>query len=174
MEHPFKALGVSNKETLMETNKYLVPSFIRPLTTMVSIIFLCQSVYEMLHASPFMSFFFILLSLVVYIIYRHSLISIVNRYMQMMKGYMHTEDMVYQLSFLEDNICLSFSGTDIYTNIPYSDVNKIFETKNLYLMKAKSGTPVIITKGSLSNISKEDLKEFLTKKCINVKKIKLK
>ncbi len=173
MEHSFEAVGVSNKETLMETNKYLLPGFIRPLTTITIIIFLCQSVYEMLHASPIMSIFFILLSFLVYTIYRHSLISIASRYMQIMKGYMHTENMVYQLSFVEDYLCVSISGTDICTRIPYSDFNKIFETKNLYIMKTRPGNPVIITKQSLSNISKEDWKNFLIKKCINVRKIKL-
>lgn len=174
MEHLFEAVGISNKESIMETKKYLLPGFIRPLTTMISIIFLCQSVYEMLHASPFMSFFFILLAILVYIIYRRSLITIVNHYMQMMKGYMHTENMVYQLNFVEDYLCVSISDTDICTRIPYSDFIKIFETKNLYLMKTKSGSPVIITKQSLSNISKKHWKEFLMKKCINIKKFKLK
>lgn len=173
MDHSFEAIGVSNKETIKETKKYLLPGFIRPMMTMMSIVFLCQSIYEMLHTSIFMSIFFILLSLLVYIIYRHSLILIVNRYMQSMKGYMHTENMIYQLRFDDEYLCVSINEADINIKIPYSDFVKITETKNLYLMKTKAGNPVIITKHSLSNVSKKDLKEFLKKKCTNVKKIML-
>lgn len=173
MDYSFEAIGVSNKETLMETKNHLLPGFIRPMMTMTSIAFLCQSIYEMIHASIFMSIFFILLALLVYIIYRHGLISTVNRYIQSMKGYMHTENMVYQLKFDDEYLCVSINEADINIQIPYSDFVKIIETKNLYLMKTKAGNPVIITKHSLSNVSKEDLKEFLKKKCTNVKKIKL-
>lgn len=173
MNHSFKAIGVSNKETVMETKKHLLPDFIHPMMTMMSIIFLCLSIYEMLYASIFISIFFILLALLVYIIYRHNLISMVNRYMQCMKGYMHTENMVYQIRFDDEYLCVSIIEEDINIKIPYSDFVKIVETKNLYLMKTKAGNPVIITKLSLSNVLKEDFKEFLKKKCTNVKKIKL-
>ncbi|MDW2797693.1 YcxB family protein [Clostridium boliviensis] len=173
MHHTFEAIGVSNKETLMETKKYLLPGFICPMMTITSIVFLCQSIYEILHASTFMSIFFIFLALLVYLIYRHKLISIVNRYMQSMKGYMHTENMVYKLRFDDEYLCVSINEADINIQIPYSDFVKIIETENHYFMKTKAGNPVIITKHSLSNVSKENLKIFLKKKCTNVKKIKL-
>jgi len=84
-----------------------------------------------------------------------------------MKGYMHTENMIYQLRFDDEYLCVSINEADINIKIPYSDFVKIIETKNLYLMKTKAGNPVIITKRSLSNVSKKDLKEFLKKKCTN-------
>ena len=173
MEYSFEATGVSNKETIMEIKKYLLPSFIHSMTIMIIIIFLFQSIYEMLYSSTFMSIFFILLALLLYILYRCFLVLLVNRYMQSMKGYMHTDNLVYHLSFNDEYLSVSIYEGKIYTRIPYSNFVKIIETKNLYIMKTNAGNPIILTKQSLSNISKEDWKKFLRKKCTNVKKIKL-
>ena len=172
MEYSLEAVGVSNKETLMETRKYLLPGYIRPLTTVVCIVFLCQSIYELIHASTFMSFFFLLLAIIVNIIYRYSLIFVVNRHMQIIKGYMHTENMIYQLRFGEDHLYLSISTTSKCTLIPYSNFTEIIESKNLYLLKTRSGNHVIITKDSLNNILADDWKNFLRKKCTAAKCIK--
>lgn len=172
MEYSIEAVGISNKDSLMEIRKYLLPCFIRPLTAIVCVTFMCQSVYEILHASPFISFFFLLLALSAYIIYLYSLISIVNRYIQMMKGYLHTENIIYQLSFREDDLCITIAAMNISVHVPYSDFIKIVETKNFYFIATKAGTPVIITKESLINITKEDWLKFLKKKCISAKKIK--
>ncbi|WP_313345023.1 YcxB family protein [Lacrimispora sp.] len=173
MEYSFEAIGVSNKETIMEIKKYLLPGFIHSMTIMIISIFLFISVYEMLHTSTFMSIFFILLALLLYILYRYFLILLVNRYMQSMKGYMHTDNLVYHLSFDDEYLNVSIYEADIYTRIPYSNFVKIIETKNLYLMKTNAGNPIIITKQSLSDVPKEDWKNFIRKKCTNVKKIKL-
>ena len=173
MEYSFEAIGVSNKKTIMEIKNYLLPGFIHSMTIMIICIFLFISVYEMLHTSTFMSIFFILLALLLYILYRYFLISLVNRYMQSMKGYMHTDNLVYHLSFDDEYLSVSIYEADIYTRIPYSNFVKIIETKNLYLMKTNAGNPIIITKQSLSNVPKEDWKNFIRKKCTNIKKIKL-
>jgi hypothetical protein len=93
--------------------------------------------------------------------------------MQSMKGYMHTDNLVYHLSFDDEYLSVSIYEADINTRIPYSNFVKIIETKNLYLMKTNAGNPIIITKQSLSDVPKEDWKNFIRKKCTNVKKIKL-
>jgi hypothetical protein len=85
---------------------------------------------------------------------------------------MHTENMIYKLRFGEDHLYLSISTTSKSTQIPYSNFTEIIESKNLYLLKTRSGNHVFITKESLKNILADDWKNFLRKKCTTAKCIK--
>jgi hypothetical protein len=174
MNDSIEAIGVSNKVALKEAGKYLIPPFIRPLITIVIIVFLCQSIYEAINASPIMSFFFLFLALISYMVYLHSLSSIVNQYMGVMKRYMHIENTIYRINFSENHIFLTFTDIGECINIPYSNIVEVIETKNLYLMKTKTYISVIVTKDSLKNLPDDDWKNFLIKKCITARKIKFK
>lgn len=174
MNNSIEAVGVSNKEALKEAGKYLIPPFIRPLITIVIIIFLCQSIYETINASPIMSFFFLFLALILYMVYLHSVSAMVNQYMRVMKRYMHIENTIYRIKFSENHINLTFTDMGKCINIPYSNIIEVIETKNLYLIKAKTYIPVIVTKDSLKNLPNDDWKNFIIKKCKTARKIKFK
>jgi len=170
-----EARGVSTKEALKEAGKYLVPAFILPLTIIGIIVFLCQSIYEAVHDSPIMSVFFLFLAFILYMEYLHSMSSIVNRHIGIMKRYMHMkDDLNYKLNFFEDYLYLTFNEIEKCIEIPYSEINEIIETQNFILLKLKTFNPVIVEKKSLINVSDDDWKNFLIKKCINARKIKFK
>ena len=174
MNDTIEAVGVFNKDALKEASKYLAPPFVRPFITIAIIVFLCQSIYETIHNSPIMSFFFLFLVIILYMIYLHSLSTIVNQYMGMMKQYMHMENIIYKIKFLEDHFYLTFTNAEKCISIPYSDIVEVIETKNIYLVKIKTYIPVIVTKDSLKYLPDNDWKNFIIKKCITARKIKFK
>lgn len=175
MNDSIKALGSSTKEALKEVSKYLIPSFLLPFTIIVIIVFLCQSIYEAVHHSPFMSIFFLFLAFILYMKYRHSMSSIVNKRIGIMKRYLHMkDDLIYELNFCEDYFYITFIEIKKCIKMPYSEILEIIETENFYLMKTKASNSIIIKKDSLNDLSDDDWKIFIKKKCTNAKKIKYK
>ena len=85
---------------------------------------------------PLMESFPCLFTLTHYGIYcpKHLCQLFLSVFMQIIKGHIHTEDMIYQLRFGDDNLYLSISTTSKCAQIPYSNNTEIIESKNLYLL----------------------------------------
>lgn len=171
MRCPTEARGVINKNVLAEIRIYLVSSFVRVITTILSTIFFLLFLVYFTH-SQVIAIFFLFCILAMYIIYRYNLAAAVKQNLYILEGLFHTQSLVYSLNFQEEKLCITIHDewkAPIY--LSYLEFHRVVETQNCYLMMHDGGIPVVIEKKTF-RISKRELKDFLIAKGANIRKIK--
>lgn len=70
-------------------------------------------------------------------------------------------------NFYEDHLLAVNVQTLNKTNIKYTEVRSLLETKDLYIIGMDKGLVLLIDKSGFSKGSREDFVEFMKEKCIN-------
>lgn len=161
-----EAQGIINKNTLTEIRVFLIPPFIPVVTILLSIIFVGMFLIYVAR-SMVIALIFLFCVVAIYMTYRYTLIAVVAQNLYILEILFQTRDLTYSLKFGEDKLYVFIQGKEPI-DISYLQFYRITETQNYYIMMFGGRIPVIIDKKTFST-SKTYWKEFINRKCVNLK-----
>ncbi len=105
---------------------------------------------------------------VVFLIFRLFLLPVVMaRFAAKKNREIHGRDIETVNRFYEDHVLAVNTLNNNSTNIQYTQVLKLIESKNLYIITMEKGLSLMIDKGGFTKGSREDFVQFMNEKCVN-------
>lgn len=93
-------------------------------------------------------------------------------YNKRLKETIGTDSVTYTTSFDEVGVNIKNHATNGSGNIKYSDVNRIVETRNTFMIITKANQFTLVFKECLKDAQKKEIIEFLKDKCKDIKLLK--